>query len=150
MHKPPLAIMASNDNSKHFRELGEAFEAENPPINILTVGGGELDGTGVFAITFDNDDDATLDRIHGVFDRLGIQLIDWHGVTVELPNVPGSLGKMAGALEQASINITSMLVTGWHGGSALVLVGVVDDDSVEQAAVAALEDAGFFVLPDHH
>jgi len=149
MHKPPLAIMRSDDNSRHFRELGEAFEAETPPINILTVGGGELDGTGVFALTFDNDDAATMDKIHGICDRLGIELIDWHGLTVELPNVPGALGKMAKALQDDSINITSMLVTGWHGGSALVLVGVVDD-TVQQNAVAALENAGFFVLPDHH
>jgi hypothetical protein len=144
MHKPPLAIMRSDDNSRHFRELGEDFEAATPPINIRAVGGGELNGIGVFAFTFDNDDAATLDRVRAICAARGVELIDWHGITVDLPNEPGALGKMAGALEKKSVNISSLLITGTDGESAQVLVGV--DERREQDAVTALEAGGFVVV----
>jgi len=146
MHKPPLAIMRSDDNSRHFRELGEDFEAANPKINIRAVGGGELRGEGVFAFTFDNDSPATLDQIRAIFAARDIELIDWHGVTVRLPNEPGALGKMAGSLEKKRINIGSLLITGTDAGNALVLVGV--DEGRQQEAAEALQGDGFTVLAD--
>ena len=148
MHKPPLAIMRSDDNSRHIRELGHAFRDADPPINILAVGGGEFEGVGVFAFTIDDDTDETFDRVRDICENLGIALIDWDGVTVELPNVPGALGDMAQALEAQSINISSLLVVGTHGSSALVLAGVPED--LQESAETALRNAGFYVLEDHH
>ena len=144
MHKPPLAIMRSDDNSRHFRELGEDFEAAH--INIRAVGGGELGGTGVFALTFDDDSPATFARVREICAARGVELLDWHGVTVELPNEPGSLGRMAGALEKRGININSLLITGTDGESARVLVGV--EEGVQDEAVAALIDGRFVVVAD--
>jgi len=148
MHKPPLAIMRSDDNSRHIKELGHAFRDATPPINILAVGGGEFEGVGVFAFTVDDDSDETLGRVREICETLGIPLIDWDGVTVELPNRPGALGDMAEALERQSINISSLLVVGTHGSSALVLAGV--PEGLQEDAETALKDAGFYVLEDHH
>jgi hypothetical protein len=148
MHKPPLMIFRSDDNSRHIREIGHDLRDADPPINILAVGGGEFEGVGVFSFTFDNDDDETLARVRAIAEARSVPLIDWDGVTVELPNVPGALGDMAEALEEQSINISSLLVAGTHGSSALVLVGI--PEGLQESAEEALRGKGFYVFEDHH
>jgi hypothetical protein len=147
MHRPPLMILASENNSGHLREIGHGLRDSDPPVNILAIGGGEFEGVGVFAFTYDNDDDpATVAAVESVLDSAGVTRVDYDGVTVELENKPGRLGDLAEALENATINITSMLVVGGHGSSAIVLVGVPDNS--EDDARAALEGAeGIFVFP---
>ena len=148
MHKPPLMILASNNNSGHLREIGHALRDADPPVNIIGIGGGEFEGVGVFAFTYDKDDDpATVAAVEGALDTAGVTLVTYDGVTVEMENVPGRLGDLGEALEQADINITSLLVVGGHGSSAIVLVGVPDD--TEDDARTALEARGFFVFPKH-
>ena len=148
MHKPPLMILASNNNSGHLREIGHALRDADPPVNILAMGGGEFEGVGVFAFTYDDDDDpATVAAVENVLGEAGVTLVEYDGVTVEVENKPGRLGDLAEALENAEINITSLLVVGSHGSTAVVLVGV--PDGTEADARTALEGAGFFVFPKH-
>ena len=152
MHKPPVLLMASNNNSGHLRALGEALAGANPPINIRSIGGGEANGTGVFTITIDNDTPQVLDQLAGIVSGLnGVTLVDTEGVTFELDNEPGALGLAAGVLEDAnpSINILSLLVIGSHGDRAIVLLGV-EDESVAANARDALTGAGYFVYPEEH
>jgi len=144
MHKPPLAIFRSDDNSRHLREFGHDLRDAN--INILAIGGGEFEGVGVFAFTYDHDDDpAVVDQVRAIAENRGVPLIDWDGVTVEIENVPGRLGDMAEVLENESINIGSLLVVGTHGSAAIVLVGI--PEGFEESAETALKTAGFFVYP---
>jgi len=148
MHKPPLMILASNNNSGHLREIGHALRDADPPVNILAIGGGEFEGVGVFAFTYDNDDDpATVAAVAGALDQAGVSLIDYDGVTVEIENKPGRLGDLAEALENVDVNITSLLVIGSHGSSAIVLIGV--PDGMADDATEALENEGFFVFHQH-
>ena len=117
-------------------------------VNILGIGGGEFEGVGVFAFTYDKDDDPAVEAaVASVLDSAGVSKIDYDGVTVELEDVPGRLGDLAEVLENATINITSLLVVGSHGSSAIVLVGV--PDGMGEDAAAALEEAEFFVFPKH-
>ena len=146
MHKPPLMILASNNNSGHLREIGHGLR--DAGVNILGIGGGEFEGVGVFAFTYDQDDDPAVEAaVASVLDSAGVSKIDYDGVTVELEDVPGRLGDLAEVLENATINITSLLVVGSHGSSAIVLVGV--PDGMGEDAAAALEEAEFFVFPKH-
>jgi len=148
MHKPPLMILASNNNSGHLREIGHALRDADPPVNILAIGGGEFEGVGVFAFTYDNDDDpATVAAVAGALDQAGVSLIDYDGVTVEIENKPGRLGDLAEALENVDVNITSLLLIGSHGSSAIVLIGV--PDGMADDATEALENEGFFVFHQH-
>jgi len=152
MHKPPVLIMASNNNSGHLRALGEAFAGANPPINIRSIGGGEANGTGVFTITIDNDTEQVLAQVAQIVSGLnGVTLLETEGVTFELKNEPGALGLVAGVLEDAnpSINILSLQVVGAHGDRAIVLVGV-EDDNVASNARDVLTGAGYFVYPEEH
>jgi len=149
MHKPPLMILASDNNSGHLREIGHALRDADPPVNILAIGGGEFEGVGVFAFTYDNDDDpATVEAVEAVLDAAtGVTRVDYDGVTVEIENKPGRLGDLAEALENVEINITSLLVIGSHGSSAIVLIGV--PDGMAGDATEALENEGFFVFHQH-
>ena len=154
MHKPPVLMLASNDNSAHLADLGEAFAAEDPPINIRSIGGGEVDGTGVFTITVDDDTPARLERVRDIANNIsGVTYFDVDGITVELKNEPGSLGKVARELAgdpndagKPPINILSLMLIGIHGDSAIVLAGVTDPGE----ARSRLEDEGYFVYPDEH
>jgi len=148
MHKPPLMILASNNNSGHLKDIGHALRDADPPVNILAIGGGEFEGVGVFAFTYDNDDDpATVTAVQGALDTAGVTLVDYDGVTVEIENKPGRLGDLAEVLENVDVNITSLLVVGSHGSSAIVLIGV--PDGMADDATEALENEGFFVFHQH-
>jgi hypothetical protein len=155
MHKPPVLIMASNNNSAHIADLGERFATATPPINIRSIGGGENDGTGVFTITVDDDSPETLQRVQEIVAQVdGVTYHDVDGITVELKNEPGSLGRVARELAGdpdadppiPSINILSLMLIGIHGDSAIVLAGVTDPG----AARSRLEARGYFVYPDEH
>jgi len=146
MHKPPLMILQSHDNSRHLRELGEDFKKHK--INIRGIGGGENNGVGVFAFAFDHDDAATVGKVKDIAKDRNVNLVEWDGLTVELPDQPGALGEMAGVLDDADINIGSLLVVGSHADSAIVLVGV--PAGTEKVAHDALVKAGFYVFDDTH
>ena len=155
MHKPPTLLMASDNNSQHLRELGEKFAAEDPPINIRSIGGANVvrnnESIGVFTITIDDDSDEVLERVREIAGEIGISYTEVEGVTVELKNEPGSLGLAAGVLENANptINVLSLQVVGNHGDSAIVLFGV-EDEQRANGAREALEAAGYFVYPEEH
>ena len=152
MHKPPVLMLASNNNSGHLRALGEAFAGADPKINIRSIGGGEANGIGVFTIAIDNDTDDVLAQVAQIVSGLnGVTLVQTEGVTFELENDPGALGKAAGVLEDAnpSINILSLLVIGTHGDRAIVLLGV-EDEQVASNARDALTNEGYFVYPEEH
>jgi hypothetical protein len=146
MHKPPLMILKSHDNARHIRELGDDFKAAK--INIRAIGGGELDGVGVFAFAFDNDDTATFKKVKDIATKRKIDLVEWGGLTLELPDRPGALGDMARALEAKSINIGSLLVVGSHADSVILLVGIPEEQ--EKLAHDELVKAGFYVYDDTH
>ena len=155
MHKPPVLRMASNNNSAHLADLGEAFADADPPINIRSIGGGDVEGVGLFTITVDDDTPAQLERVRDIANNIdGVEYVDVDGITVELKNEPGSLGKVARSLAGdpnadppiPSINILSLLLIGIHGDSAIVLAGVTDPG----AARTRLEGEGYFVYPDEH
>jgi len=146
MHKPPVMIFKSNDNARHLRELGDDFRKEK--INIRAIGGGEHDGTGVFAFTFDNDDHANTKKVLDIAKKHKVDVLEWGGITMELPDRPGALADMARALEDQNINIGSLLVVGTHADAAIVLVGVPHDR--EDEARRALIDAKFYVYDDEH
>ena len=144
MHKPLLASLASDNNSKHFSDLGKAFEGADPPINIGAVGGNEFNGTGVFTLLIDDDSSATIERAVGLANELGFQVQEIRSVTVELANRPGELGRVGTVLDAAGINILSLLVVGIRAGRALVNIGVLEDQLT--AAREALTDAGYTVV----
>jgi len=77
-----------------------------------------------------------------------VDVHEWGGITMELPDRPGALADMARALEDKQINIGSLLVVGTHADAAIVLVGVPHDR--EDEARQALIDAKFFVYDDEH
>ena len=145
MHKPPVMIFKSNDNARHLRELGDDFRKEK--INIRAIGGGEHDGVGVFAFTFD-DDDANTKKVLDIAKKHKVDVLEWGGITMELPDRPGALADMARALEDEKINIGSLLVVGTHADAAIVLVGVPAPE--EARARQALIDAKFYVYDDEH
>jgi hypothetical protein len=148
MHKPPMMIMKSNNNSRHLREIGEDFKEHK--INIRAIGGGENSGTGVFAFTIDDDSDDTLKKVKDIAKKRSIELVEWGGITIELPDRPGALADVAGALddENPPINIGSLLVVGSHADAVILLIGV--DGKRRSDAHEALERAGFYVYDDAH
>src|SRR5262245_10980289 len=155
MHKPPVLIMASDNNSAHLADLGEALAAADPPINIRSIGGGENNGVGVFTITVDDDTTAQLVRLRDIANSIpGVTYVDFDGITVELKNEPGSLGKVARLLAGDPnanpvvplINIVSLMLIGIHGDSVIVLMGVTEPG----VARTRLSGAGYFVYPDEH
>jgi hypothetical protein len=144
MHKPLLVSLSSDNNSRHFSDLGAAFEAERPPINISAIGGNEHNGTGVFAILIDDDTDARIARAVEIADGLGFRVDVIGSVTVELPNRPGELGRAGSKLDAVGINILSVLVVGARAGRALVSIGVLP----EQEAAARDALSGLSILPN--
>ena len=146
MHKPPMMILRSNDNSRHLREIGDDFKAQK--INIRAIGGGENNGIGVFAFTIDDDSDDTLKKIKGIAKKRKVDLVEWGGITIELPDRPGALADVARALETESINIGSLLVVGAHADAVILLIGV--DADHRHRAHEVLEEAGFYVYDDAH
>ena len=145
MHNPLLVTMSSDNNSKHFADLGAAFAAASPPINISNVGGSEFDGTGVFTFLIDDDTEEHIERarviaeddLHFGFHRIASRAI-------ELSNRPGELGRAAAQLAAAGINILSILVVGVRAGRTLVSIGV--DPGQSDSATENL--AGFNFLSD--
>jgi hypothetical protein len=123
----------------HLAAIGEALGNASPPINIGAVGGAEWQGRGAIALLFDDHDEETIpERAAGIISDLGYGTLIISGVTVELPNRPGELGRAARKLANAGINIASILVVGVRGPNALVSFGV--DPADEDAARKALED----------
>jgi hypothetical protein len=149
MHKPPLLLMESDDNSGHLADLGAALANANPPINIRSIGGGDVNGTGIFTITVDDDSPEVLERLRDIANGVtGVTYVDVEGLTFELKNEPGSLGTAAGKLRDAGVNILSLQVIGNHGDAAIVLVGVADESAADLAREALQGD--YFVYPEEH
>jgi hypothetical protein len=149
MHKPPLFIFRSLDNSRHLSELGQILSQASPPFNIRAIGGGEgPDGIGVFAVALDDDSEDRDAQLRDLVRDNGLELREVDGVTFELNDEPGSLGVAAGVLQAADINIESILGIGSHGDRPIVLLGVPTGRGED--AHAALENAGYFVFPDVH
>ena len=145
MHKPPLLIMKSNDNSGHLRDLGERFAAERPPINIRALGGGESEGRGVFAIAIDDDTPERLARVHEIAEELGFEHPELDGVAFELDDRPGSLGEATRwlAAEDPPINVDSLLVVGANNDRPIVVIGVQGGDVIASNARGVLEAHGY-------
>jgi hypothetical protein len=145
MHNPLLVSMSSDNNSQHFADLGAAFAAADPPINISNVGGAEFDGTGVFTFLIDDDTEERIeaarviaeDELHFRFQRIASR-------TIELSNRPGELGRAAAQLAAAGINILSILVVGVRAGRTLVSIGVEPG----QMEGVTQNLTGFNFLPD--
>lgn len=144
MHKPILTRLASDNNSRHFRDLGAAFRAANPPINISAVGGQEFDGTGVFAFLIDDDTDDRIEQARAIAERLNFGFDVIASKTIKLKNEPGQLGEVGDTLDNAGVNVLSLLFVGMHGGRALLNVGVHPD----QLAAADQALAGYSILAD--
>lgn len=146
MHKPPLFIFQSNDNSRHLAELGVILSQASPPFNIRAIGGGEgPDGVGVFAVALDDDEGDRDDQLRELATLNNLEMRDVDGVTIELNDEPGTLGVAAGVLQAATINVEAILVVGAHGNRPIVLIGVPSGSGED--ARAALEGAGYFVHP---
>ena len=146
MHKPPVFIFRSTDNSRHLAELGEILSQASPPFNIRAIGGGEgPDGVGVFAVALDDDEGDRDDQLRELATANSLELREVDGVTIELVDEPGTLGVAAGVLQTATINIESILVVGAHGNRPIVLIGVPSGSGGD--ARTALEGAGYFVHP---
>ena len=150
MHKPPMLIMRSNNNSQHIADLGARFAQEVPPINIRAIGGGEWRGTGTFAIAIDDDTDENLARVHAIAEDLGFEHPELDGVAFELNDDPGALGIASGLLAAANplINVVALLVVGANDNRPIVVVGVEGGDTVASAARDVLVGAGYTVY-DH-
>ncbi|HET9345592.1 MAG TPA: hypothetical protein VFO05_07815 [Candidatus Limnocylindrales bacterium] len=146
MHKPPLLIMRSLNNSGHLKDLGNAFEAEDPPINIRAIGGAEVEGTGVFLILIDDDTEERRQRVREIAGTIGIEHVELSGVVFEVVDEPGALGDAAETLEDAGVNVHGLLVVGAVENRAIVLAGVENDEMAE-AARTALDDAEYTVYP---
>ena len=148
MHKPPVLILQSNNNSKHLADLGERLAALDEPINIRAIGGGEWQGIGTFAIAFDNDTEENLALVHQIAQDLGFEHPEWDGVSFELDDEPGSLGIAAGLLAGERININSLLVVGAHDGKPIVAIGVEGGEAVAASARSVLV-ANNYTVYDH-
>lgn len=136
MHKPVLASLSTDGMSPgHLARIGRALG--DAGINIGAVGGAEWEGSGAIALLFDhprNEDNS--EQAAQIIRGEGYQAVVIAGVTVELPNRPGELGRSAQQLADAGINIASILVVGVRGPRVLVSFGV--DPGDEQAARDAL------------
>ena len=134
MHKPVLASLSTDGRSPgHLAKIGAALGAVD--INIAAIGGAEWQGSGAVALLLDHpkgqdNSEAAASAIRGA----GYEAEVISGVTVELENRAGELGRAAGKL--GDINIASILVVGVRGPRALVSFGVAPAD--EQAARDAL------------
>ena len=147
MHRPVLAKLSTNGMSPgHLAAIGEALGNATPKINIGAVGGAEWEGSGAIALLFDDHDEEEIpERAAAVINGAGYSTVIISGVTVELPNQPGELGRAARKLANANINIASVLVVGVRGPRALVNFGV--DPADEDAARRALGQ-DYSILPD--
>ncbi len=113
MHKPPLFIFSSNDNSRHLADLGTILSQADPPFNIRAIGGGEgPNGIGVFAVALDDDAGDREDQLRDLATTNNLEMRDVDGLTFELNDEPGTLGVAAAVLQAATINIESILVVG--------------------------------------
>jgi hypothetical protein len=149
MHRPPLFVFQSNDNSRHLADLGTILSQADPPFNIRAIGGGEgPNGVGVFAVALDDDAGGRDDQLRDLATSNNLEMRDVDGLTFELNDEPGTLGVAAGVLQAATINIESILVVGAHGDRPIVLIGVPLGSGND--ARTALEGAGYFVYPDSH
>jgi hypothetical protein len=146
MHKPPLLVMRSLNNSGHLKDLGAAFAAEDPPINIRAIGGAEFEGNGVFVILTDDDTPERRERVREIAEGLSIEHNELDGVVFEVVNEPGALGLAAQTLENAAVNVNALLVVGATDGRAIVLAGVESEDKGTDARTA-LDLAGYTVYP---
>ena len=146
MHKPPLLIMRSVNNSGHLKDLGAAFAAEEPPINVRAIGGGEFEGTGVFVILIDDDTPERRERVRQLAQDAGIEHHELDGVAFEVVDEPGALGLAAATLEGAGVNVHGLLVVGAVDNRAIVLAGV-EDENRASGARDALAGAGYTVYP---
>jgi hypothetical protein len=149
MHKPPLFVFHSDDNSRHLADLGTILSQADPPFNIRAIGGGEgPNGVGVFAVALDDDAGDRDDQLRDLATANNLELRDVDGLTFELNDEPGTLGVAAAVLQAATINIESILVVGSHGDKPIILLGVPVGSRGD--ARTALEGAGYFVYPDSH
>jgi hypothetical protein len=146
MHKPPLLVMQSINNSGHLKDLGAAFALEDPPINLRAIGGGEFQGNGVFVILIDDDTPARRERVREIAEGLGIGHTELDGIAFEVVDEPGALGLAAETLENASVNVHALLVVGENDDRAIVLAGVDGEENATNAR-GALETAGYTVYP---
>jgi hypothetical protein len=137
MHKPVLASLSTNGMTPgHLATIGEALGNATPPINIGAVGGAEWEGNGAVALLLDhprNEDNS--EAAASIIRAAGYDAVVIEGVTAELDNRPGELGRAARKLADANINIASVLVVGVRGPRALVNFGVdpADLDAARRA-----------------
>lgn len=102
-------------------------------VNITAVGGGGIGDSGVVALAGDNDA-ATREALAGADYEFG----EAEAITADLEDRPGTLGRLAGALADAGVNVQGLLVMESAAGRARLAFAV--DNAMK--AREALRSAG--------
>jgi hypothetical protein len=102
-------------------------------VNITAVGGGGIGDSGVVALATDNDA-ATREALTAA----NCEFSEAEAVTADVEDRPGTLGRLAGALADAGVNIQGLLVVESAAGRARLAFAV--DDAMK--AREALRSAG--------
>lgn len=144
MHKQVSALVSAGGSPGKLARFGKALG--DADLDIEAIGGAEWAHDGPLSLILREDNRAAMDRFEAVCTQLHVPWKSFANVSVELDDVPGSLGLAAEAI--GDINIFGVLVRKPRGNKAVVDLGFEDGDADE--AVKRLRAAGFTATRRHH
>ncbi|HEX5015360.1 MAG TPA: hypothetical protein VFV72_14520 [Candidatus Limnocylindrales bacterium] len=134
MHKTLSALVSAGGSPGKLAEFGKALGAAD--LDIEEIGGAEWVHDGPLCLVLREDGRDAMDRFATVCNDLHVPWLSFATVSVELNDVPGSLGDAAEVV--GDLNIYGVLVRKPHGNRAVVDLAFQPDQADE--AVARLKD----------
>jgi hypothetical protein len=144
MHRQVSALVSAGGSPGKLANFGKALG--DAGLDIEAIGGAEWGHDGPLSLVLREDNRAAMAKFEAVCKRLDVPWESYANVSVELDDVPGSLGLAAEAV--GDINIYGVLVRNPRGNKAVVELGFASDEVDE--AVRRLEAAGFTAKRKQH
>jgi hypothetical protein len=144
MHRQVNALVSAGSSPGKLASFGIALG--DAGLDIQTVGGAEWRHDGPLCLILREDGQDGMRAFAEVCQSRHVPWLSFANVTVELEDVPGSLGRAAEAVGE--INVYSVLVLKPHGNRAVVGLGFRPSEADE--AVSRLQGAGYTAERGHH
>jgi hypothetical protein len=137
MHKTLSSLVSAGSSPGKLANFAKALGAAD--LDIEAIGGAEWAHDGPLAVVLREDGEDALERFAAVCEELHVPWLSFATVSVELEDVPGSLGDAAEVIDD--INIYCVLVRKPHGNKAVV--DLAFDPSRADEVVDRLRGAGY-------